>query len=627
MRSSRWSQPARPLAALLMSIGLLLPSSAPVVAADPVVLRVGTVQDLDAMNPYLTALFVGYEVFALNYDLLIGYGPDEEPAPGFAASWTQDGTTWTLKIDPSLKWSDGTPATSEDARWTIQTLLDGQASQGYVGLGYLDPYLTYAGVTAVSAPDPQTLVIETNEPNAQILTSYIPILPKHIWEGRNINEDPNDPPVVGTGAYQAVEWKPGEYVRLVRNPYYWGPKGYQDEVYIQIFKDEGAMVEALKTGEIDYARNPTGDQWDSLQGLPDIVPVKSSTHAEANAFNEVGFNCYSKPIEGGGASTAALQDPAFRDALGYAIDKQALVDQVLGGKGAVGSTHIPPALGGGKWHYEPANQRTFDIELAKQKLEAAGYVLDANGKRLDKEGKPIALRMVSPQGADYTASAEFIADWWTQLGIDVQAQSYDDDTLTSLMLPPEGGGTADFDVFAWSWGGDVDPNSLLNILTTSAIGSASDSFFSNPRYDELMTLQKAEQDPAKRKQYVDEMQQIMYDQAPYHVLFYSEALHAYRTDRFGGWQLQPTADGLPFFAYGALNYNLLTAPEPTATPTPAASGATAEPGASATPEPGGGEEGGGDNTMLLLGGLVIVVVVIGAAAFWYMRRRGPAEEE
>ena len=625
MRRPRWAQPVRPLAALLMSIGLLLPSSATVVAADPVVLRVGTVQDLDAMNPYLTALFTGYEVFALNYDLLIGYGPDEEPAPGFAASWTQDGTTWTLKIDPNLKWSDGTPATSEDARWTIQTLLDGQATDGYVGLGYLDPYLTYAGVTAVSAPDPQTLVLETDAPNTQILTSYIPILPKHIWEGRNINEDPNDPPVVGTGAYQAVEWKPGEYVRMVRNPDYWGPKGYADEVFIQIFKDEGAMVEALKAGEIDYARNPTGDQWDSLQGLPDIVPVKSSTHAEANAFTELGFNCYGKPIEGGGASTAALQDPAFRDALGYAIDKQALVDQVLGGKGAIGTTHIPPALGAGNWHFEPANLRTFDIELAKQKLEAAGYVLDAGGKRLDKEGKPIALRMVSPETSTYTASAQFIADWWRQLGIDVLAQAYDDDTLITLMLPPEGDGTADFDVFIWNWGGDVDPNSLLNILTTDAIGSSSDSFFSNARYDELMALQKVEQDPATRKRHIDEMQQIVYDQAPYHILFYDEALHAYRTDRFAGWQLQPKADGLPFFAYGALNYNLLTAPEPTATPTPAPSGATAEPGASATPEPDDAE-GGGDNTVLLLAGLA-AVVAIGAGVVLLMRRRGPAEEE
>ena len=94
-----------------------------------------------------------------------------------------------------------------------------------------------------------------------------------------------------------------------------------------------------------------------------------------------------------------------------------------------------------------------------------------------------------------------------------------------------------------------------------------------------MVQQGKETDPVKRKALVDEMQQLAYDQAPYHVLFYDAALHAYRTDKFGGWTLQPTDGGLPFFAYGARDYSLLTAPEPAATPEPSlqapASGGTA----------------------------------------------------
>ena len=119
------------------------------------------------------------------------------------------------------------------------------------------------------------------------------------------------------------------------------------------------------------------------------------------------FNTYSKPIKGGGASTKALQDPAFRDALGYAIDKPALVDKVLGGHGVVGSTIIPPALA--KWHLDPNDVRQFSIDTAKAKLDAAGYPLDASGKRLDKEGKPINLRMTVPDSSTtYSQSAEFI---------------------------------------------------------------------------------------------------------------------------------------------------------------------------------------------------------------------------
>ena len=116
-----WLASSRPLG--LVSV-LILPAAGPVGAADPVVLRVGTVQDLDAMNPYLTEYYVGWEVFGLNYQGLVDFGLNGEPIGGFAKSWTQDGNTWTFKIDPNLKWSDGTPATSEDARWTLQTLLD-----------------------------------------------------------------------------------------------------------------------------------------------------------------------------------------------------------------------------------------------------------------------------------------------------------------------------------------------------------------------------------------------------------------------------------------------------------------------------------------------------------------------
>ena len=100
-------------------------------------------------------------------------------------------------------------------------------------------------------------------------------------------------------------------------------------------------------------------------------------NGKSNGWTELGFNTYGtgtgKTIKGGGPSTKALQDPLFRDALGYAIDKQKLVDNVIGGLGTIGSTQIPPVMKDGKagidWHTDPTNPRTFDIELAKQKLD------------------------------------------------------------------------------------------------------------------------------------------------------------------------------------------------------------------------------------------------------------------
>ena len=326
------------------------------------ILKTGTDQDLQVLNPFNSIVVADFEVFTLNYDLLVNFGPNLEPVPGFAESWEQDGTTWTFKIREGMKWSDGTPATSEDARWTFQTVLDAADTElGYLGQGYLEPYLTdAAGMTSVSAPDPQTLVVETDFPNALILQAYVPILPKHIWAKHSIDEigNPenanffkNEPPVVGTGPYQAVEWAPGDFIRFARNPNYWGEQqGAADEIILQHFTSGDTMVQALKTGDVDYVRGVLPDQFNALKTEPDIATVEGV----ANGYTELSFNTGGNK-EGYGGSTSALADVAFRDALGYAIDQQLLVDRTLGGYGTAGTTIIPPFHT--RWHVEPENPR------------------------------------------------------------------------------------------------------------------------------------------------------------------------------------------------------------------------------------------------------------------------------
>ena len=347
------------------------------------------------MNPWNTALTTGFEAFTLNYDLLVNFGQDLEPVPGYAESWERtengDGTfTWTFKMRDGMRWSDGEPATAEDARWTLQFVLDAVTAGEYVGLGYIDPDLANAGVTKVEAPDATTLVLTNTDPSDRILQMYIPILPKHIWEGQTLESIPtfaNDPTVVGSGPYQAVEWQTGQFARFAQNPNYWGPKGAAEEVVLQFYASADTMVQALKGGDLDYALGINADQFDSLKSEPDIAVVNGPT----NGWTMLNINSYNKDIPGGGASTKALRDPAFRDAIGYAIDKPTLVDRVLGGYGTPGTTQVPPFQE--RWHVEPDKPRTFDIELAKEKLTDAGYPEDATGQRLDKEGKPIKLRL------------------------------------------------------------------------------------------------------------------------------------------------------------------------------------------------------------------------------------------
>jgi peptide/nickel transport system substrate-binding protein len=464
----RWL--ARTLAAFALSASVLLPAAVPAAAADPVVLRVGTTQDLDSTNPFNTYLVSGYEAFQLTYNLLVDFDKDAHPAPGFADSWQRSADAVTFHIRSGMKWSDGTPATSQDVCYSWGLALAAIKDGASIGAGYLDPNLKDAGVTKVECPDDSTFVAYTTDQSDRIFQIYIPVLPKHIYgkdDYKKIADEKFDAPLVGTGPYTLAEWKTGQYARFVRNPNYWGPQGFEDEVVLQFYSNADTMVQALKNGELDYAHNVNSDQFKQLQADPTYTTVAG----KSNGWTQLAFNTYGtgtgKTIKNGGPSTQALLDPAFRDALGYAVDKQALVDRVLGGFGDPGTTIVPPVLS--DWHVDPTTPRTFNIDLAKQKLDAAGYPLDANGKRLDKQGKPISLRLYMPNSsADYPKDAQFVKSWYGQLGIGVTTQVYDSATLGDLVLPDCG---AKYDIELWGWSGNPDPNALLQIFRCDAINN------------------------------------------------------------------------------------------------------------------------------------------------------------
>ena len=250
------------------------------------------------------------------------------------------------------------------------------------------------------------------------------------------------------------------------------------------------MVQALKTGELDYARNVNPDQFKQLQADPAYKTVAG----KANGWTQLAFNTYGtgtgKTIKDGGPSTKALLDPKFRDALGYAVDKQALVDRVLGGFGDAGTTDRaadPLATGTSS----PTRRGRSTSSSPSQKLDAAGYKLDANGKRLDKEGKPIKLRLYAPDTeATYAKSAQFVKDWYGQLGIAVSTAG--PHQRRARRAGPAARGRRDRPTTTSSCG--AGPATRIRtrcsqIFRCDAIGSTSDSQYCNPEYDKLYDLQ------------------------------------------------------------------------------------------------------------------------------------------
>lgn len=601
---------------------------------DELVLNVGTDQKLRVLNPWFSITVADYEIFQIQYELLVSFDINLGPAPGFADQWSssEDGMTHTFRIREGMLWSDGQPATCEDARWTFQFVLDVVASaRGYVGSGYLEPYLTNTGLDEVSC-DGNTLVAHTEHPSTLLTQAYIPILPKHIWSQYSMDQigRRNEPghfandqfPVVGSGPYVATSWEKGSFIRMSRNPNYWGEPGVPDALLFQTFANTDTMVQALRSGELDYVGGLLADQFDALATEANI----RTAEGYSNGYTYLSFNTRATR-EGYNGSTSALEDPAFRDALGYAIDRQALVDGALNGHGVAGSTHVPPYHV--KWHVEPDTPRTFNLDEANSRLDAAGYPRGADGRRVDNERKPIELRLTWPDSEEVApTAAQFIEGWFEQIGIGVDPFVTEEAKLLDDLLGPPAGGSADWDFYIWGWVGDPDPTSLLSLFTTDQIKAGiNDCFYSDPEYDALFDEQLRATNEAERLAVVDEMQQLFYDAACYHVLYYDSVLHAMRTDKFTNWTNQPPVGGTPIFGYGYPGY--LSVQDASAVPSPgptvtAAPGATAAP---ATPAPTGAPTGGtgDDSTPLLIGGLLVIAIVV--IGFLLMRRRAPSVEE
>ncbi len=167
-------------------------------------------------------------------------------------------------------------------------------------------------------------------------------------------------------------------------------------------------------------------------------------------------------------------------------------------------------------------------------MDDAGY-LDTDGdgvRELPDGSRPLTFRINWPSDSiDSPRIAELLSEMWGQVGVDLEAQALDPDTLTAVCCP-----AFDFDVMLWGWGSDPDPNLLLSVMTTDEIPTgSSETGYSNPKFDELYYEQASELDLNTRKDLVWQMQQIVFDDVVYIIPYYAQAVQAYRKDRFTGF--------------------------------------------------------------------------------------------
>ena len=541
----------------MLAAGCLLGPTAPAapaaVAEEPVTLTVGMMDSADSLNPFTGIEQTSLEMWQLMYDRLVSFSAtDLSPEPALATSWesSADGLTWTFHLTDRAQWSDGEPLTADDVTATYARILDGGPEAATWG-SYL------AQVTEVTAPDPTTVVLKLTKPNSSLPMLPIPIVPEHVW--RDIDEQevtgwtnaPEDgEPPVGSGPFRLVEGTSGGSTFVFEaNPDYWQGAAHVDRLVFRVFRAQDPMAQALRTGEIDVAEGLTALQVEALDGQDGIT----AHDGETPGFLQIGFNVGAVDLETGdpiGDGHPALRDPAFRQALGYAVDRDLLVDKVFQGAGAVGTSIIPPTYPG--WHWEPpaGEAFTYDPDRAAELLDRAGYEIGDDGRRTMPDGSRFGtLRLVGRSEAPGSIDTmEYFQEWLADLGIDAEVTTMESSELTSAMVE----GT--YDVFEWGWVVDPDPTTMLSYLTCGQRGLWSDTWYCEDDYDRLYEQQLVETDHETRVEMVHEMQRIVYEDAPYLLTAYSTVGEAYRSDRFAGVVPQPEPDGVWLLQYGPHTY-------------------------------------------------------------------------
>ncbi|MFT4010903.1 MAG: ABC transporter substrate-binding protein [Nocardioidaceae bacterium] len=590
-------------------------------AADKVTFTVGLKNEVDSFNPFLGIEAPSYEMWALTYDMMVGYSmKDMSPVPDLATSWDKsaDGLTWTFHIREGVTWSDDVPFTAADIAYTYNRILGGGTEADSWG-SYLN------NVTSVTAPDAKTVVLKLKKANATLPLLPIPIIPEHVWKnvsGKQVATYPNEPkdgqPVVGTGPFRMVEGSAGgSLYRFEANPDYWGGKPHVDEVVFRVFKAEDPMVQALIKGEVDFIHDISPIQVKALEKQKDITAIQGVSPY----FEEIGFNTGAVDTKTGkpmGDGNPALQDPKFRSALGWAIDRDSLITKAYQGAAIAGDSIIPPTYSG--WRWEPGDDERvgFDLDKAGQLLDEAGYKKGSDGLRTMPDGTPIGtLRLFArPEEKRSVTVMDFFQEWLEDLGIKAEVTAMESNRLTKVILD------GDFDAFQWGWYVEPDPDSMLSYMTCDQRGAWSDSWYCNPEYDKLYKEQGAELDGNKRVEIVKQMQQILYRDAPYQVLAYTKDGQAFRNDKFGCFLPQPTPGGVLLMQYGGYNYTFLR---------PASEAGDCDGVAGAVGVAAKGEttsDGGGSNTGVIIGlGVVVVLVAAGGVVVGLRRRTTTADRE
>ncbi|WP_370231049.1 ABC transporter substrate-binding protein [Salipiger bermudensis] len=498
--------------ALALSFGLGLPATA---QTPPGVLIVGQIAEPKALDPAAVTAVNDFRILMNVYDGLVRYKSGTlEVEPALATAWeiSEDGTEYTFTLREGVTLHDGSPFNAEAVVFNFERMLN--EDHPYHDTGPFPLAFFFSSVSSVEAVDDLTVKFTLSEPYAPFLSNLayptgLIVSPAAVEQhGADFGRNPS-----GTGAFTFAEWRSNEAVVVEANPDYWDGAPDLEAVVFRPITDANTRTAEMLAGGIDM--------------MVEVPPVALSQFQGDGfqVFEQAGPHVWFLILN---AKEGPFADKRVRQAANYAINKEALVNDVLEGTAEVAAGPTPPAFA---WAYNEALEPyPYDPEKAKELIAEAG----AEGAELTFYVTEGGSGMLDPVAMGTAIQADLNA-----VGLDTTIETYEWNTFLGQVNPGLEG-KADMAEMAWMTN---DPDTLPFLaLRTEAWpdkGGFNSGYYSNPEVDELLEKARVATDQDERAALYKQMQEIVQEDAPW-VFVANWKQNAVTNDRVEGFELQPS---------------------------------------------------------------------------------------
>jgi len=479
------------LAAAIGAVSLMTASPA-FSQTPPNVAVVGQIAEPKSLDPATVTAVNDFRILVNIYDGLTRYKDGTlEVEPSLAESWTisDDGTVYTFKLRSGIKFQDGTDFNADAVKFNFDRML--KDDHPFHDTGPFPLSFFFSAVKDVKAVDATTVEFTLNAPYAPFLSNLayptgLIVSPAAVEKsGKDFGRNP-----VGTGAFKFEEWEANAKVVVSRYDEYWDGAAPLEAVVYRPITDANTRIAEMLAGGLDIMVEVPPD---SLQQFRD--------GGEFQVLEQAGPHVWFLILN---AKEGPFADKLVRQAANYAIDKKALVDNVLQGTADIAAGPTPPAFA---WAYdESLEPYPYDPEKAKELLKQAGY----DGKELTFYVTEGGSGMLDPIAMGTAIQADLQA-----VGMKVKIETYEWNTFLGKVNPGLEG-KADMAEMAWMTN---DPDTLPYLALRSEAfpdkGGFNSGYYSNPEVDELLNKAREVTDQGERAKLYKEMQKIVQEDAPW----------------------------------------------------------------------------------------------------------------